>query len=216
MRTRLLTTINRIFELFLPRTPLQKKLHAMTPGTFRTKAAPADESPVAFIHPMFAYNDPLVRAAVHLVKYDGDTRVARLFAELLDEELMEIIAERSLFENMNKPVVVPIPLSRKRRRKRGWNQCELIAQYLPEDNYTVSSGILIKPKETKSQTETNSRRERLQNVRGCFNVAFPEEVHGCTVILLDDVTTTGATLKEARSTLKSAGAQSVHAVAIAH
>jgi len=79
----------------------------------------------------------------------------------------------------------------------------------------LDSAILVKVRNTPPQTEL-SRSERLLNARGAMKVISPEKVKNATLILLDDVKTTGATLDEAASLLKEAGAKRIWAVTVAH
>ncbi len=82
-------------------------------------------------------------------------------------------------------------------------------------NFTLCPHGLSKPKHTGSQTKTQNRREREQNLSGCF-AADATVVRGRNIILIDDVATTGATIEEARRTLKAAGARRVIAFTVAH
>ncbi|MBX4189617.1 hypothetical protein KW785_03450 [Candidatus Parcubacteria bacterium] len=76
--------------------------------------------------------------------------------------------------------------------------------------------LLRKEKHTESQTKTANKRERLTNIDHSMRVVTPSAVEGRSIILLDDVTTTGATFKDARRALKEAGARKVLCVALAH
>lgn len=76
--------------------------------------------------------------------------------------------------------------------------------------------LLIKKKETPPQSKTSSRSKRIANLRDSFAVTDREKLAGARVILIDDVITTGATLEEARKTLRKAGAKEILALAVAH
>jgi ComF family protein len=119
-----------------------------------------------------------------------------------------------------KPYLIPIPATALHIRERGYNQTEELCQAIISNDIDsmlmYEKNILIKTKETISQTKTKNRRERLQNMNGVFNVDHPEKISGKICILIDDVTTTGATIGEAKRTLKQAGAKKVYAYTIAH
>ena len=83
-------------------------------------------------------------------------------------------------------------------------------------SFSADFNALEKIRHTAPQSSIKNRALRLQNLSGCFSIPHPEKVRGKNIILIDDVTTTGSTLAEARSVLLSAGARSVHAIAIAH
>ncbi|HBV01434.1 MAG TPA: hypothetical protein DEF00_03525 [Candidatus Taylorbacteria bacterium] len=166
----------------------------------------------------FDYRDRLVRQAVFELKYRGNKKVARLLATTLYDELLAFLEEYAPLTNFTEPLLVPIPLSKTRESERGFNQCKLLVDILLEmdggRNFTLSFA-LTKCKDTGSQTKMDTRKKRLENLKGCF-VADGKAVEGRNIILIDDVATTGATLVEARKTLLRAGARKVIAFTVAH
>jgi len=109
-------------------------------------------------------------------------------------------------------VVIPIPLAAARRRKRGFNQSELVARQVAEvHGLPLRLDLLERARETDAQA-TLDAEQRQQNVRGAF---VARDVAGLRVLLVDDVTTTGATLNEAARALRAAGATSVFGLALA-
>jgi competence protein ComFC len=110
---------------------------------------------------------------------------------------------------------IPVPLHRKRRRERGFNQAEELAGELgrltgrPVERRALRRFVDIPPQTTKGKAE------RKANVRGAFRVARPERVRGRVVVLVDDVFTTGSTLGECARELRRAGASDVRAVTVA-
>jgi len=105
--------------------------------------------------------------------------------------------------------IVPIPLSLAKKRCRGFNQAEVIAQVISKA-YTIpnQNSILVRQKNTTAQHRLN-RQERLENMKGAFRVI--PDVTGKTFLLVDDICTTGATLMEVAQTLYRAGAKKVEA-----
>lgn len=211
-----------ILDLILPRPQNVRVLEAMSPEKFRTATRGSginDASTPENTITVFDYKNPLVRQAIWELKYRGNSKVAVLLAQCLHEELAEELAERKAALNFSAPILIPVPLSKKRLRERGFNQCELLADALETVDggnfFEVRRDLLIKVRDTESQTKKN-RTARLKNLENCFAVKTPTEISGRNIILLDDVITTGATVDEARRTLKRAGARKVLCVAVAH
>jgi ComF family protein len=180
---------------------------------------------------MYDYRHPPIKKALWLLKYKGKKRLASIFAEILYGKIIEELSDLSVMENFNNAILIPIPLSAKRYRERGYNQAELICKELikvdhlrhgvdGKFNFSLEKNVLIKPKETKHQTHIENRTERLKNIIGSFVIKNEQEnaglLKGRNIILIDDITTTGATLNEARKTLKQAGARKVIAFTVAH
>jgi ComF family protein len=110
---------------------------------------------------------------------------------------------------------VPVPLSKKKLRWRGFNQAEEIAKELANFlKIPLISDCLIKTKETKDQVEL-SEKERKENVKGAFYIKNKEKIAGKNVLLVDDVFTTGATMEEAAKVLNEAGSEKIVGVVVA-
>lgn len=172
-----------------------------------------------FITAVFDYRNPIIRRAIWRFKYNNVRGFAELFGEKLYEEIVGDLGD-SLYLSKNEIfLLIPIPLHKKRLRTRGYNQSELIIRAIlkndTENIFERSPKALVRVRETKPQAKSEKRTARFENLRGAFH-ADPECVRGKNILLIDDVTTTGATLSEARKTLLSAGARSVRAYAIAH
>lgn len=118
-------------------------------------------------------------------------------------------------------IIVPIPLHPRRLRERGFNQSEEIAATFV--NRLAVSGIsipfftdiLARVKYTPSQAKKSSKEERISNLKGSFGVSDSVTLAGKTIFLIDDVSTTGTTLREATAALRSAGARHVVAFVFA-
>ncbi len=193
---------------------------------------PALRESANWIFPLFDYRHPPIKKSVWLLKYSGKRRLAGVFAEIMYGRIMEELSDLSVMRNFNNAILVPVPLSQKRYRERGYNQAELICRKLieldsktnlrhgvdmkVERNFILEKNVLIKIKETEHQVNVKDRRERLKNLSGSFSVKNPDAIKGKNIILIDDVLTTGATLNEARKTLKQSGARKVIAFTVAH
>jgi ComF family protein len=188
-----------------------------------TSSPQAERECAEWIFPLYDYRHPAIRKAITLLKYKRKKRLAKIFAEALYCRMLEELADLSLMQNFRNAILIPIPLSSARMRQRGFNQAELICKNLVEldqlnkgQNLKLEKSVLSKPKETKHQAHIENRSERLKNIIGSYALKNVEKIAGQNIILIDDVTTTGATLSEARKILKHAGARKVFAFTIAH
>jgi ComF family protein len=111
--------------------------------------------------------------------------------------------------------IVPVPLHRKRLRERGFNQSQLIGRVLAKKwKIPQSLNNLRRIRWTDPQTGL-SAPERIRNIRGAFVVATPEKVKDKSLLLVDDVYTTGSTITECAKTLRRAGAREIRVVTVA-
>ena len=110
-------------------------------------------------------------------------------------------------------IIIPVPLSQSRQVERGFNQAELLADNLP---FEILRSVAIKVKDTPQQARTHSKNERIDHMRDAFLIKNPSAILGRTILLVDDVATTGATLCELAKTLKNAGSGLVYAAVLAH
>ena len=108
-------------------------------------------------------------------------------------------------------LVLPVPLSFRRLWKRGYNQAALLAKPIAR-HLGAPVDVDSVRREHRADMGHKSARERRENIRGVFKVARPENIKGKTILLVDDVMTTGATLGELRRVLKRAKAKAVYAV----
>ncbi|MDO8594717.1 MAG: phosphoribosyltransferase family protein [bacterium] len=208
----------KLLDILFPRKQAIRELERMDVSEFSSRAGKAESRAGKNILSCFDYRDPLVRQAIWELKYRGNKKVAKLLGAVLHDELLAFLEEYAPLTNFTEPLLIPVPLSTKRESERGFNQCRLLVNVMreldSEINFTVSSA-LKKTKDTQSQTKADSRKKRLENLKGCFS-ADRAAVAGRNIILIDDVATTGATLDEARRTLRGAGAKKVIAFTVAH
>lgn len=156
------------------------------------------------------YAKPLVSKLIQKLKYAFVSDCAKHLANLASLYISQL--PNGIFE---KYVIVPIPLTIQRYNWRGFNQAELIARKLGRKmNLKVNTGMLIRKKMVKPQVQIKNKKERFHNVSDSFLIK-PRSRIPVSVLLIDDVCTTGATLNECSKALKSAGAKSVSALVIA-
>lgn len=163
-----------------------------------------------------SYGNPVVRELIQALKYGGLKTAAEPLASVLAEYLRASILN-SKFQILDS-IIIPIPLHPSKEKKRGFNQALVIAEKLKNslkiDNPLLTD-VLIKVKSTPSQTEKNDYEAREENVRGSFRVEKPGLISHKDIFLVDDVFTSGATMREAARALKSAGAGKIIGLVIA-
>lgn len=150
-----------------------------------------------------------IRKLMHALKYDGRKEIGKMLGELYGSTL----AESGFMEGID--MIVPVPLSAERERKRGYNQSELIAQGLSASSRVpVRKDILQRTGKSESQIR-RGRYERWENVEGMFAVRKPSEIIGKHILVADDVITTGSTIEACVIALHQAGEVKVSVVAMA-
>lgn len=179
---------------------------------------PAAQPQIPKTRAVYAYQDSRVKRLIQLFKYRRAASVVHFFAGSMARVVAEDIGEDRFFIG-KQIVLVPIPLSRKRLHARGFNQSEMLARamidLLPSGTARVEPALLQKIKETTPQARIRARTERVRNMQDCF-VATRTAQGVETIVLIDDVTTTGATLLAARSALRAKGFTKIQALAAAH
>lgn len=153
--------------------------------------------------------DDSFRALIHAFKYADILPAGRYLSGLL----AELIAESVSGEEFD--FIIPVPLHPSRERKRGFNQSLLIAETLSESvDVPIDSESLMRVRKTRDQTGLK-RKQRVKNMRGAFGVDNVSDIKGKSIILVDDVTTSGATAGEAARVLRDAGAARVELAVLA-
>jgi len=159
------------------------------------------------------YKENNISKLVHLYKYR--------FVEDLHVPLGKILVKTLLKSQLPLPdILLPVPLHPRRLRWRGFNQSQLLANYInknltPGLEVPVAENLLQRKKYTPPQMKIKKYSQRLHNLREAFVATKPEEIKNKTILLVDDIATTGATLFECAKVLKQNGAKKVFAVVIA-
>jgi competence protein ComFC len=153
--------------------------------------------------------DERYQSLIYAFKYNQLINLGRRLGYALGEKIKE---DRGFLES---DFIIPVPLHPSRKRKRGFNQSEILALEVAQElNIPVLRDVLKRKKRTKDQTTLNAK-QREENVRGAFKVKNEDRISNKKVILVDDVITTGATLRECAKTLIQAGAKEVLGITLA-
>jgi ComF family protein len=199
-----------LIDALIPPRRTEVLIAGLTPQALHALRAPRFMNGVEALLP---YDDARVRALIWELKYFGSQKSVELLGEVLRAEIPALVAE----ELSHEPLLIPVPLHQKRQRSRGFNQAERVAAHIAQgtDALIHRSDVLRRTVDTPRQTAL-SRTRRLTNVAGAFSVTDPSAIKGRVCIVLDDVVTTGSTLKAAGRALEDAGASRVILLALAH
>ncbi len=173
------------------------------------------------IFALFHYRDRIIRDLIWHLKYRQVKEPARLLAPYFQDKILDLIADDLMFEaylETNKILIIPVPMSKQRLRKKRWNQAQVLAEMITKntDHLLFSPNLVIKTRPTKTQVSCRSKNERLTNVKDAFTVTDPNQIKDRICLIIDDVTTTGATLNEIIGLLERNGGRLVLGLAVAH
>ncbi len=160
-----------------------------------------DPIPKLVLYSPFSYSDRISHG-IRKLKFHNRKEIGVFYGNLLGTIMKA--------DKVNCDAIIPIPLAEERFRERGYNQAQIIAENAALIlDVPVLDGVLVRTRYTKRQTELKNNGERFGNVVGAFKINGDWDVSGLSVILLDDIATTGSTLHEAADVLFRAGVKSV-------
>jgi predicted amidophosphoribosyltransferase len=252
--------INSLF----PISNADKLLFSYTPKQVLRELPKAPKTPIKDTYSIFAYKNELVTRLVWNIKYKKNVKAMEVGGYALYRKIGEIINKQTPITNDpsyakasdyakdlsdktegKQFLLIPIPITQKRRNERGFNQCELIVDEIlrldkTDGKIITSKDLLIRTVHKDRQT-LKSREERLEDAKNIFSINkkildslednyyksnqnLPENncasdtksIKDLTAIVIDDVITTGSTMKEAMETLRSAGFGRVIGISLAH
>lgn len=158
---------------------------------------------------------------IYVFKYDGIVRKTLLEYKFNSKPYIsnffsyEILKSKKVYENLKLcDIIVPVPMDKKKLRKRGYNQAELISKILSQKARIVEENLLEKTRHTETQSLLENEA-RKKNVENAFCIKNPELVKDRRVVVFDDIFTTGATANEISRILKEAGAKEIIVLVIA-
>ncbi len=156
----------------------------------------------------FFYKGSPYQPLLHKLKYKGKKNIGLVLGKLFAAELLYTAFSESDF-------IIPIPLHPKKQKKRGYNQSEMIAKGINTlFNSELNTKILLRKGFAETQTNKN-RFERFLNMKDQFCVEAPELIKGKSILLVDDVVTTGSTLEACAQLLNDAGCGEISILTLA-
>lgn len=156
---------------------------------------------------MWYYNGN-VRHSILLYKFYGRRSYGSVYGRLLAMKLYE----KPLCDY---DILTWVPVSKRRKWHRGYDQTELIAKSVGQELGTPATPVLVKRRHTRPQSRLLDPAKRKANVMGAFTVLDAKQIAGKRILLLDDIITTGATVSECARVMLTAGAKEVHCAAVA-
>ena len=148
-----------------------------------------------------------VREALLRYKFEGVTAYKRTFSEFVAKCVDE--------NGFSCDSITWVPLSRRRRFRRGYDQARLIAEELSKKLGVPCVSLLKKTRNTPPQSSQSSTAERKRNAAGVYRCIDAEKTKNRRILLIDDIVTTGATVSECAGMLREAGAAEIYAAAVA-
>lgn len=234
-----ITTYRYVVDSLFPRPRAQAELLSLSPEEALERLPPApDHSRLAVALPrtwsIFAYKDDRVTQLVRLIKERKDSIALRIGGYAVLSYIERIIAELHLTARSDRPdpsdldlvapIVIPIPITPAKRRKRGYNQCELLAddalRLSDGDRFLVEKELLLRTGDASEQ-KLKDKEERVRSAHGIFAVdeaVLQRRNYPLTasIIVLDDVITTGSTARAAVEVLRGAGFYNIYVLSLAH
>lgn len=219
---------NLIIDALFPLSDIENDLQNLTPERANAILPPSPPVPIANAQAILAYKDERVAKLIWHIKYKHDYHAVSIGGFLLFHQLLK---SRNNIPGAKRilTVIVPMPITARRRSERGYNQCELLVEEIArldkKKDFMIRNDLLLRTVHASRQT-LKDRKHRLISAKGIFSVnekvahinmeqaskvALPIQI-----IVIDDVITTGSTMNEAIATLRQAGFTDVHGLSLAH
>lgn len=223
------TLYSTILDALFPLSAAEKEILSLTPNEAVKKLSPAPpfyglavELPSA--QSVFAYKDKRVSKLVWHIKYKKSPAAIRIGGFALHNALISINSGGADRRPLS-TIIIPIPITSRRRKERGYNQCELLLDEIERleneselGRFTTRKDILVRVHHDKRQT-LKGRADRVKDAEGIFDVngsVITDQLKNSPIVIIDDVITTGSTLHEAIRTMENAGFTDVRGLSLAH
>ena len=217
------TIYNTVLEALFPSTRPEKELFSLSKEDALAILPHAPQTPFANMNSIFAYKDERVTKLIWNIKYKKSRRAVEIGGYALYRKLIAITGS----DLVRGTIIIPVPITKRRKNERGYNQCELLVDEIvrldTEKQFAIEKELLRRIHHADRQT-LKDRTDRLTDAKGIFSVndIFADKIKNDTnqnkipIIIIDDVITTGSTMKEAIETMKNAGFRNVSGLSLAH
>lgn len=165
-------------------------------------------------HIYFFQYEGLIREQIINYKFNEESYKYKMFANFITKNI--ILNNKNAFQIINDyDIIIPVPISKKRLKERGYNQSELIARQIAKDiNIKIETNCLYKNKDIIAQSSLN-KEQREENIKGAYLIKNQKKLVNKNVLLLDDIYTTGSTANECCKTIKQANPNKIGIMTIA-
>jgi ComF family protein len=189
----------------------------------RTLPKPESDIP-PYIHALYEYRNSAIKKILTDAKYRKRFAGLKSFGRVLYDASLDIISEYVELEHYSNIIFIPVPISKKRMKERGFNQSEILAKAIlnsgTNPNWILHTKIIYKILDKTPQASIHNRQDRLKSPVGTFAITTNkndlEKLQGSLCIIVDDITTTGATISEVRRILLESGAKTAIGLTVAH
>lgn len=209
--------LSSLFDFLYPKDQDVLKLESLEPEDLLTKLTPA-KGLSNDTYAIWNYADEKVRLIIWEIKYRRNEKLIENVTQVLYDIVTTEVLDRAVTENFINPLLIPIPISKRRKLERGYNQTELLCKALrkldTENLFEYLPTALQRVVHTESQTKMINKKQRTINITGSMKAE--NIVLNRNIVLIDDVTTTGATLGDARRALCESGAKKIICFTLAH
>jgi competence protein ComFC len=206
-----------VLDIIYPPTEIERLLRKLTINKIYRNCSKSLEINDNEIFSLFRYQDPFIKDSIYELKNNKNEDSIRIFSALLFDEIYNYIYENLI--NINEKIIISyIPQHKSTFLYKGFNQSEELARKIVEFAPKIFEikNLLNKTKKNTPQHEIKSKKKRILNIKNAFKFNGKENINDKLIILIDDVYTTGATLKESRRILLQSGAYKVICFTIAH
>lgn len=157
---------------------------------------------------LFCYQEP-IRELILNYKFKNETYLAKTFAKIL------LNSKKVVGMMQSYDIIMPVPMDGNRKRQRGYNQCELLAKELIKGNPVILLDTNLAKQKNRKVQSSLGKEERQENVKEAFYLKQEKSILHQKVLLLDDIYTTGSTIRACSKIVKKAGAKRVGVITIA-
>lgn len=155
------------------------------------------------------YNDELVRQMIHAFKFEYMNSMVNGLSKYL------VLAFEQYYSHEKIDLILSVPLHKSRLRQREFNQAHLLAKHFADDvHIPLCDDLVVRNRSTQPQSQLKPN-ERMKNVKDAFSIRKPDEVNGKTILIIDDIVTTGSTVNEMSKVLRESGAKRIFALSLA-
>ena len=162
------------------------------------------------------YSDEIIRKSIYALKYNFAKDLSSPLSEMLIDFLDKNNFEDIISDYKKRLALIPVPLYNFRHRQRGFNQSAELARLISKRyEIEVLDNSLIKHRNTEQQVNIKNRSQKALNVSESFTCKYPEAIQNKIVALVDDVYTTGSTMRECAKILRDNGAAQIWGITVA-